>query len=847
MLFLAPHGHGTANDSPSLLSWASEVDTYHRVTTPAPHHALNHHALNNNSLELAGLFINGNEQAMGIMSIRLDDSTRLLPLDNLLPLLAIDIDTAGLTIELTTPQGRVTFNPDEIYQYDNASYVESSLLAERLSARIIWNPSEFAWFVQLVWDASGNIAATPFTTLEPDVLSPRFSLSRIRGEAQFKHSNHEFQQWSFTELSGRAERATWQARHEHSAQGMDRLINYQLQTRSSNWASLIGHQQVSSQSLLPAFHLTGAQAAWSNRPDLLTHSGDTQLFNDSLSPIRTYTGEGPPGGIAELLINGATIERQRISLDGLFEFTDIEVGAGLNQVEINLFEPFEPNSPVKTLDVSARTSQRLLPSGATRLYAGFGQEGNPLDDQITSHGHGSVFNVRQALGASLTVEGAAQHSQYGNQTAAGIIAALGPLGIASASIAQSNQKQATLITLEGDQRNWFWRTSLRDTDDDFLNRSTTAQRDHYGQLGVRHWPYWELSLIGRERFGINNRTSYVLPATRYRLGPNLTLTSQPDIAGDYQHEAHWIIRPTTRLRARHDSNANQLSLTHRWSSHWSSSASVSRSHYSSQTQGSLGTRWQERNPFGWSLNLNVLHGENKAGFLVQAGRELIPGLRFLAEAARTPIHNPQSLPPQETTASLVIAWDVGLTGGGLTRFGSSRPGRGSLGGQLHAPSKHFDLSDVAVRVNGQVRARTDANGRFNVTNLEPGVYQVDVDQEGLPLVLSAQHQVINAEVAAGAITSVAFDSELLLGAAGQVTDITNKEGIAGVNIRITDANEQLIADVKTNAFGYWRADGLPPGVYQIEVYDGDKLTSGRPLQLVDEFVFQQDLTITRRD
>lgn len=841
MLFLAPHSYVIANDSTSALSWVGEVDSHNHFTTPA-----SNHLPDGITLELAGLFINGKEHAMGIVGIKLDDNTRLLPLDDLLTLLAIDADAVGQAVKLTTPQGRVTLNPNEIYQYDNTGYIDPALLAERLSARITWNPSEFAWFVQLVWDASGNIATTPFETLEPDVLPPRFSLSRIRGEARFRHSNEELQHWSFTELSGRAERTTWQARHEHNSQGLDRLTNYHFQTRSNNWASLIGHQKVSSHALLPAIHLTGVQAAWSNRPDLLTHSGATQLFNDSLSPIRTYTGEGPPGGTAELLINGATIERQRISLDGVFEFTDIEIGAGLNQVEINLFEPFEPNSPVKTLDVSSRASQRILPSGATRLYAGLGQEGNPLDDQITSQGSGSVFNVRQALGASLTFEGAAQNSQHGDQAAAGIIAALGPLGIASASIAESNQKQATLITLEGDQKNWFWRTSLRDSSDGFYHHTEAAQRDHYGQVGMRHVSHWELSLLGRERFGTSSATSYVLPAARFRPTSNLTLTSRPDIVGDYQHEAHWIVQRNTRLRARNDSSSNQLGLTHRWSSQWSSSASVSHSRHSSRTQSSIGTRWQEQNPFGWVLNLNVLHGDNKAGFLMQAGRELIPGLRFRAEAERTPVDNHRSLPPQDTTASLIVAWDFGLTGGGLARFGSSRPGRGSLGGQLHAPTGHFDLSDIAVRVNGQVRSRTDAHGRFNVANLEPGIYQVDLDQEGLPLVLSAQHQVINAEVAAGAITSVAFDSEILLGAAGQVTDRTNQEGIAGVNIRIINAFEQPIADVKTNAFGYWRADGLPPGDYQIEAYDGDKRLGSRPLQLIEAFVFQQNIEVSRR-
>ncbi|RUR31953.1 hypothetical protein ELY33_06995 [Vreelandella andesensis] len=838
LLLLAAPPYSLANDSTYPLSWADEVDSHNRLTTP------NANRLRDDiTLELAGLFINGNEQAMGIVHITLDDNTRRLPLDDLLPLLAIDSDAAGQSVKLTTPQGRVTLNPDEIYQYDSANYIKPSLLAERLSARITWNPSEFAWFIQLVWDANGNIATTSFETVEPDVLPPRFSLSRVRGEARFRHDNQEFQRWSFTELSGRAERATWQARHERSSQGLDRLTNYHFQTRSDNWASLIGHQQVSSHSLLPVMHLTGAQAAWSNRPDLLTHSGATQLFNDSLSPIRSYAGEGPPGGTAELLINGATIERQRISLDGLFEFTNIEIGAGLNQVEINLFEPFAPNTPVKTLDVSARTSQSILPSGATRLYAGFGQEGNPLDNQITSHDSGSVFNVRQALGASLTFEGAAQNSQHGNQTAAGIIAALGPLGIASASIAESNRKQATLITLEGDQNDWFWRASLRDSDDGFSRNTNVDQRDHYGQFGVRR-PHWELALIGRERFGTSSHTSYVLPAARYRPTSSLTLTSRPDLAGDYQHEAHMIVQRNTRLRARHDSSANQLSLIHRWSSQWSSSASVSHSRHASQTQGSIGTRWQEQNPFGWVLNLNVLHGDNKAGFLMQAGRELIPGLRFRGEAARTPVHNHHSLPPQDTTASVVVAWDFGLTGGGLTRFGSSRPGRGSLGGQLNAPSNHFDLSDIAIRVNGQVRSRTDAHGRFNVANLEPGIYQVDLDQEGLPLALSAQNQVINAEVAAGAITSVAFDSEILLGAAGQITDRANKEGLSGVSVRIIDANEQPIAHANTNAFGYWRTDGLSPGDYQIEVHDGDKLMGQRPLRLVDEFVFQQDLEVS---
>jgi len=108
--------------------------------------------------------------------------------------------------------------------------------------------------------------------------------------------------------------------------------------------------------------------------------------------------------------------------------------------------------------------------------------------------------------------------------------------------------------------------------------------------------------------------------------------------------------------------------------------------------------------------------------------------------------------------------------------------------------------------------------------------------------LSPRNERFLVEIAAGATTSVNFGVELLLGAAGRVTDHSG-HAVAGVTITLHDAEGQLRGSVETNAFGFWRIDGLPPGRYSAQIEHNGQVLARRTVVLDEEFVFGQDFQI----
>ena len=792
-------------------------------------------------LELVGLVINRREEAAGLGVLREADGQRFLPLDELAPMLAVQIIRERETIVLKSPLGRTELAVNEVLRRGDALFVAPQLLAERLAARIEWDEAELAYTVQLLWDPRWTEADADLPLIEPDTRAPGFSLSRIRGEAHVEHDKRDTRENGFTELFGRAGPGTWQTRYTRDTGGANRVTDYHWQTRRDGFAALIGHQLISGQALLSSFDLTGAQLAWSNQPErLLTPLGDRRLVEDSVSPIRNFRGQGPPGGIAELRINGRVLERQRIRLDGEFEFLNVEIPAGFVDIRVDLFEPFALSAPVDSLDFSTRASQRLLPAGATRLFAAVGLEGNPLDDRVEDRDAAGLINLRQAVGENLTLEVAAQSSEDGDQTALGLVMGLSHLGVASLSAAHNNGATATLATLDGDWRRAFWRVSLRDRDAGFRPNIDKDERDYFTEVGLRNWPLWEVSLIARERFGPGTDVNFIKPAARLRPFQGLTLQSRPDSQGDYVHDLNWRINRDNQLRARQDSAFRQASFVRRWSQAWTSTASLTRDRNTDRWRASLGARWQQANSFGWFVDASVLYGSDDRGFTVQTGREILPGLRFRLEARRDSLFE-RSLKERGTIFRGVLSWDFGVSRAGLSRFGGSRSG-GMLGGRIHGAPQHFDLSGIGVRINGQLRGRTDTAGRFNIAGLAPGIYRVELDEENMPMELSPRNERFLVEIAAGATTSVNFGVELLLGAAGRVTDHSG-HAVAGVTITLHDAKGQLRGSVETNAFGYWRVDGLPPGRYSAQIEHNGQVLARRTVVLDEEFVFGQDFQI----
>lgn len=795
--------------------------------------------------ELVGLVVNGREHADGLAMLVFPDGRRLLPLRELARALSIELIEERDALVLDTPIGRARFLPRELDRRAEEYFAAISVLAERLAAEMEFDEAEYAVRIRLPWNPRARPGISAEAPIRPDTSAPGATLSRLRGELLVENDRLGTRESGFLESSGRLGAGTWQGRFRRDPSGENRLQDYHWMIRGGEWAGLVGHQIVGAHPLLTGFDLTGVQVAWSDRADrLLAPLDPGRLVTDRIGPLRTLRGEGPPGGVAELVIDGLAVARLRIPLDGRFEFLDVPVAPGHVRIEVAVYAPFALGAPQEVLDFSGRASDRLMPEGATLVYAGAGREGNPFDGMVPERGAAGFVTARRGFTGRFTLEAAAQRAEAGDQSVLGVAADLGPVGVASAAFARADGATASLLTLDGDRGRAFWRVSLRDQDTGFRNELDFEIRDRYAEAGWRQWPRWELSLVARERTGPGEDVSFVKPAARLRPVNGLVLQSRPDSLGDYVHDVTWQVRRDTRLSARQDRAFRQLGADHRWSQQWSTSAALTESRDSGRRRGSVLVSWQESDPFGWYADVGVLSGEGDTGFLLRAGRELRPGLRLRLEARKDPLFE-GLFNERGTVARVALSFDFGRAGRGFTRAGSTRAGQGGVGGRIAATEGSTGLGGVAIRVNGQVRTRTDDNGRFSVANLGPGVYRVDLDDEGLPLELSAEDTGFWVEVAEGSITPVDFKVVLRLGAAGQLLG-TDGAPADGGRVQVVDDEGRVRARATATAFGYYRVDGLPPGAYRILwLDDGDALIGERSLVLTDTFVFSEDIQATK--
>jgi protocatechuate 3,4-dioxygenase beta subunit len=145
-------------------------------------------------------------------------------------------------------------------------------------------------------------------------------------------------------------------------------------------------------------------------------------------------------------------------------------------------------------------------------------------------------------------------------------------------------------------------------------------------------------------------------------------------------------------------------------------------------------------------------------------------------------------------------------------------------------------------VVGAGGATSDASGSFYVGGIPPGVYEVYLDTEKLPLELAPLHWRTVVEVQAGLTTRVDFTLEERFGFAGQVRNAQG-EGVAQLSLVLVDKAGQEVARTTTDAFGYFRFDQIPPGTYRLRAVSPQGQTLAERTVELREFLFGEDLQL----
>ncbi|WP_076789212.1 carboxypeptidase-like regulatory domain-containing protein [Chlorobium sp. KB01] len=210
------------------------------------------------------------------------------------------------------------------------------------------------------------------------------------------------------------------------------------------------------------------------------------------------------------------------------------------------------------------------------------------------------------------------------------------------------------------------------------------------------------------------------------------------------------------------------------------------------------------------------------------------------------------MPETQKNVALSLSWDLGWSNRGLFPINRNAVTltRGAIAGSLDIGNETklsaSDINNISILLNGRQMQQQQIDGSFFIGSLKPGIYNVAVDPEKLPIELAVDQKERKVEVKSGAVTALTIPVYAEFGVAGFVGD-SSGNGIANVLLEVSD--KEGISSVKTftNEFGYYRADTLRSGTYRITpVSVGNRpIANPRPVAITiqDDFLFDVNMTI----
>jgi hypothetical protein len=800
---------------------------------------------------LVAISVRGREVA--VEEVLREGSEFLLPLQQFAEWTACRFEGDAATLRIATDLGAVPVPPDAVRVIDGVRYLRQSFAEQRLAVRLAYDPTELTLRLDVPWGAQVKRSAAQAPV--PNAVPPATSVSKIREDLFYSEQDGVGATASSTLLAGRLAGGNWRIRLDSDFAGNPNLQEYAWMTSWGRNLLLFGEQRISLHPLLNGVELTGGQYAWTNRPLKLYSqlAEGRELVPRSVQPVATFRGQGPPGGLAELRIDGAAVARVTIGLDGWYEFLDFPLPARqLSRVEAYVYARDNLLVPAAVIAHDVSLSEYLLPAGTVIHMGGAGVEGNLVNQVFQgpeTHRAAGFYQWRYGVSSGVTFEAAVQRTNGIEQAETGLVAKLARNLVATVGLGYGNGKGG--YQAEVDWQSTLWRLSAQSLQRPagFAGDSATEEVDRGFDFVVRPSSRLEVGLIAHQRQAGGETVDFVLPGVTVRPFRGLSVRAWPNLDGTYLSELFWDLGRDSRLIVtRQDHTVADLttSLSGRYL--------VS---FGTEFGGPVVDRFSAvvRMPSlgKWSPDVSVgaIVSGGKAGVLLGANLPLSPGLLLRGEYQSVPMSRQQGA-PASARLLLGLSTDFAVAGGRLVPADNMPwfQDRGAIAGRVSVEDggRSFgSLANVVVLLNGRPGARTQPGGSFFIGNLAPGVYQVELDQENLPIELMPEGRIVVAKVEAGAVTSVQLVVRPEYGVAGRTRDRAGRP-LGGVSIELLNAlGITLKADV-TDQFGLFRIDGVPPGSYTLRVLPA--VCGSRSAESVEravvvraDFVFDQDLVV----
>jgi hypothetical protein len=804
-----------------------------------------------------GVIISGSDA--GSIEVIKDKDRFLIPLEEFIRFSGCSIqkDTA---IKIITPIGIVGLSTEDIIDIEGINYLSSSVITEKLKTVVKFDEKEFALFFDLPWRKSdGKKSDYAKEAVVPQAFPPKASVSVLRTEAEYVHDRTSDTVQSTTLVGGRLAGGRWRMQVDDDFAGNHDPKEYAWLYSKEKNLYLLGHQQVGLHPLINPIEFTGFQYAWTNQPaDMFAASSDPhELLPRRLQPISSFKGPGPPGGIAELRIDGRIIARQTINLEGSYDFADIPLQSRqLNNIEVFVYERQNPATPIAIHSQTQSASDFMLPKGAVLHLGGVGRDGNLAKNLIDGESGednsraSGFYQWRYGISENHTLEAAAMQSAGNHQGMIGMISKLSPTLLTSIGLAASETGAAYDFTFESLKKPWRILGRSQWLGTGFQSENAQDSFDHLVEAGYSETGRFDISVIGRSRRQDGKSNDYILPALSWQPTSRSSLRIRPDSEGDYRADfAYWFNSSARFALSIQDRSYADFSF-------------MPKDNLQIFLDSEFGNSQPELYSVGVSLSStgkrhSMLYGslsyaDGQIGYKIAGIYGFFPGLMARVEFdSDSIITATQGIRDYRITFGITM--DLAFSGGSIlpAKTYSVREDRGAIAGKitLNSPEhlSSYTLENIGILLDGRLASKTVSGGSFFIGDLKPGIYRVEVDTEKLPIELTPEKTSVLAQVAEFGVTRADFSLRPEFGIAGRITD-SKGNALAGIRVEIADQKGNKIAIAKSDNWGLYRTDGIPVGIYTLKIApnqfdDPASELPSRVLEIRDDFLFEQNLRI----
>jgi Carboxypeptidase regulatory-like domain len=800
-----------------------------------------------------------------------------LPLKETGSFLSLRVVNGGSNgMQLATPLGLVDVPSSAIYSANATKYLDQRFLETSLNARIKFAEDDGFIVADLPWAPGARIkmpGATETTKeLIPEAVPPRAGISTLHGDVSYRFDHNRSGSFEgYFRATGHAYGGVWQVNYEEDLLTRHRIRDaIWMKQLDDNRFVQIGHQTISVHPLLQSVEMTGIQYAWTNAKTVRSGAGITAgaLLGRRVEHQRTFEGKGPVGGRAELWLDDRLYAQTPIGLSGTFRFSSVHLPARQSRVELRVFDRDNATTPIKVIRKSLNLSDLLLRGGQFSVVTGAGYGGNAFDrvsrgwsgryeDFRTSSGRNrfAAFAVgRYALSDRLTAESGVVVTDDTPRVMLGAVARVSENAVGSGSVsyddktglsylAELNWRKADWQIVARSYRRQHKETALLSSSSNDNDDRYDPDWDHFLELAYAARSDLTVGLIARAQ----PEADFILPFARWRPIQHMFIDARPDQYGLYRIDGRYRINDKDTVTATYYGGDGSVAYTRdlgqgRWVT-----AELQRSR---DDIWRAGLRLSGGELFNYDVNWNIggFIGDN-SDYWIYGGirRRVRPGVQIYANAnyATTEHRYFRNDVSTDWRLRIGLTFDLALTQGKLVAAPShgvdveygAVAGRvktdGATGGQ--------DLSGLTVNVNGRAVGRTKKDGSYYLPRVPTGVHLVEFDDEGLPIEQVATKSSVVAKVVPGAVTNVTFRTLAEYGVAGQVLTGAGQP-VVQATVVVFDAASKEVSRTETDAFGYYRVDGLRRGRYRVvRLSDNGRQGAARAFSLTNNFIFDINL------